>query len=579
MPMQAPLVLLDAVRRNLGTGFAWLQQAWTQRWVKAATVVAVAGVVVLVIAAEVIARRAQPLLHDRVVSALSAKFRAPVSLDGPSISVWRGLVVVGSNLTIATAPSNGAAPAPPLLRVKSFRFHVSLLDLIGLSEHIDTVHIEGLELHVAPSQPSAPPAAPADTSADTASVGKILCSDAHIYIQSSDAIESSTPGAAPLHFDIENLQLKDLSVTTAIPYEADIVYERPAVRVHLSGSFGPWNNGNPGATPLDGSYSTSNIHLDGAAGLNGRLTSSGQFSGHLAGVVAQGKLDSPGLALQESAHPVKMDATYHITVDGITGDTTFDALHVNLPRGEVDAQGKMHILPGEGDAAGPDINLDLTIPQGRIEELLEIGTNTRPTLMSGNLTLHTHLHIPPGAGSVEQRFQASGSLAINTVHLGDPKLQQDINSLSSVSQGNLGALTGAVKMALPTGGSSAPPVSSNVTATFDLDRGLMTVSSLLYTVPGSKVQLHGVYSLARNAFDFKGHYSPDALRKAAPPDQQKSGGFAGGLGGLGENLFHGLSKVADIQVPIEITGVGSNVKLSISSNADESTAQMAAELK
>jgi hypothetical protein len=118
-----------------------------------------------------------------------------------------------------------------------------------------------------------------------------------------------------------------------------------------------------------------------------------------------------------------------------------------------------------------------------------------------------------------------------------------------------------------------------VTATFDLDRGLMTVPSLLYTVPGSKVQLHGVYSLPRNAFAFKGHYSPDALSNAAQQPQQKAGGFAGGLGGLGGKIFHGLSRVADLQVPVEITGVGSNVKLNLSGNADESTAQMAAELK
>jgi hypothetical protein len=566
MSMQAPLVLLEAVRRNLGTGFAWLQNVWTQRWVKAAAVVVVAGVLVLVIAAEVIARRAQPLLHDRVVATLSAKFHAPVTLDGLTISVLRGLEVDGSGLTIAaTSLSNAAAPPPPLLRLKSFSFHVPLLDIFDLREHIDTVHIAGLELHVPPSQPSASAAASADTSAVTASVGEIVCADAHIYI------ESSTPGAAPLHFDVENLQLKDLSTTTAIPYQADIVYAQPAARVHLSGSFGPWNSSTPGATPLNGSYSTGTVHLDSAAGLTGTLTSSGQFSGQLVGVVAQGKLDSPALALQESAHPVKMDATYHITVDGITGDTTFDALHVNLPRGEVDAQGKMHILPGEGANAGPDINLDLTVPQGRIEELLEIGTNTRPTLMSGNLNLHTHLHIPPGAGSVEQRFQATGSLTIDSIHFGDPKLQQEINSLSSATQGNLGALAGALTGALPLGGSPEPPVSSNVTATFNLNGGLMTVSSLLYSIPGSKVQMHGVYSLARNAFAFKGHYSPDATSKAAPV-QQKAGGFAG-------KLFQGLSRVADIQVPIEITGVGSNVKLNISANGDESTAQMAAELK
>jgi hypothetical protein len=162
-------------------------------------------------------------------------------------------------------------------------------------------------------------------------------------------------------------------------------------------------------------------------------------------------------------------------------------------------------------------------------------------------------------------------LTIDSIHFGDPKLQQEINSLSSATQGNLGALAGALTGALPLGGSPAPPVSSNVTATFNLDGGLMTVSSLLYSVPGSKVQMHGVYSLARNAFEFKGHYSPDATSKASPAQQK-----AGSLGGM---LFHGLSRVADIQVPIEITGAGSNVKLNISANADESAAQMAAELK
>jgi hypothetical protein len=573
---QTSTALLEALRRNLSRGIAWLRQAWTQRWVKAAAAIAVASALLLFIVAEVLANRAQPLLHDRVVAALSAKFQAPVTLDSLTISVLRGLEVEGSGLTIPVAsPSHAATTAPPLLRIKSFRFHVPLLDMVDLREHIDTVHIAGLELHVPPNQASATPAAPADTSAVTASVGEVLCSDAHIYF------ESSTPGAAPLHFDVENLQLKDLSATTAIPYQADIVYAQPAVRMHLSGSFGPWNGTTPGATPLDGSYSTSTVKLDGVAGLNGNLTSSGQFSGRLAVVVAQGKLDSPNLALQESAHPVKMDATYHITVDGITGDTTFDALHVNLPRGQIDAQGKMHILPGEGANAGPDINLDLTVPQGRIEELLEIGTNTRPTLMSGNLTLRSHLHIPPGVGSVEQRFQATGSLAINTIHFGDPKLQQAINSLSSLTQGNLVALTGALRGALPLGGSPAAPVSSSITASFDLDRGMMTVPSLLYTVPGSRVQLHGVYSLGRNAFAFKGHYSPDATSKAAVP-QQKAGGLVGSLGALGSlggKVFRGLAQAAGVQVPVEITGVGSNVKLNISANADESTAQMAAQLK
>jgi hypothetical protein len=534
---------------------------WQKRWFKLTAAAAAGAFLLLLIVAQVLASRAQPLLRARVVAALTAKFHAPASLDALDVSVLRGLAVEGSGLTIASA----VPQAPPLLSVKSFRFHVSLLDLLNQRLHVETLHIAGLELHIPPSQPSAP-AAPPDNAPVTASVGHILCTDAHIYLAPSQ------PGAAPLHFDVDNLDLKDLSATTAIPYAADVVYAKPAVRVHVVGSFGPWAATDPGATPLDGSYSTSTVDLSAIAGLGGQLTSSGQFSGKLAAVGLDGTVASPNLALQESAHPVKMDATFHLTLDGTTGDTTFAPVQVNLPRGQFLAQGTMHIIPGEGPGTGPDINADITVPRGRIEELLEIGTNTRPTLMAGALTLHTHLHIPPGPQNVEQRLQATGSLTIDGTTMGDPKLQQSINSLSGLTQGKLSALLGE----LPMGGSAATPVTSNITATFALDHGLMTVPTLLYTVPGSHVQLAGVYSLARNAFEFKGHYIPGSGGTAQPQAARPAGKF--GLGSLLSKAAPMLLKATGLQVPVAITGLGSSVKLNVTDNADESTVQMAADL-
>jgi len=135
---------------------------------------------------------------------------------------------------------------------------------------------------------------------------------------------------------------------------------------------------------------------------------------------------------------------------------------------------------------------------------------------------------------------------------------------------------------LPVGGSATPPVSSNITATFALDHGMMTVPSLVYTVPGSKVQLAGVYSLARNAFEFKGHYMPDALSKtpAAAPQAPPPGKGLKGVGGklLGK-LAPVLQKVTNVQVPVAITGVASDVKLGLTDKADESTAQMAVDVE
>jgi len=276
-----------------------------------------------------------------------------------------------------------------------------------------------------------------------------------------------------------------------------------------------------------------------------------------------------------------MDATFHLTLDGTTGDTSFGPVQVNLPRGQFLAQGSMHIIPGEGPGtgadSGPDIQADITVPRGRIEELLEIGTNTRPTLMSGALTLRAHLHIPPGPQNVEQRMQATGSLTIDGTTMGDPKLQQSINSLSGLTQGNLSALLGV----LPMGGSAATPVTSNITATFSLDGGLITVPTLRYTVPGSHVQLAGVYSLARNAFEFKGHYIPGSGAAgsggtAQPQAAKPAGKFT--LGSLLSKAAPMLLKATGIQVPVAITGAGGSVKLNVTDNADETTAQMAADL-
>jgi len=574
-PMQAATRLL---RRLIESAVPYAAALWRRRWVKLAATAAAVCLVVLAVAAEVLARRALPLLRAQVVTTLTAKFHAPVTLNDLNISVLRGLQVEATGLRIPVAAAPGQpAVAYPLLNLQRFRFRVSLGDLLRLREHIETVHIEGLEVHIPASQSQDQSggqgsATPADNSAVAMSVGHIVCNDASIYI------ESGKPGGPPLHFDVENLDLKDISTTTAVPYSADIVYAKPAVRVHVAGNFGPWNSATPGATPLDGSYSTNAVDLDAITGLRGKLTSKGRFAGKLAGVVVDGQVDAPALALAESAHPVKMDATFHLTVDGTTGDTSFAPVRVLLPRGEIVAEGKMHLVPGDGPASGPDIDMELAVPRGRIEELLELGTNTQPTLMKGNLTMHTHLHIPPGPQGVEQRFVATGSLAIESIQMGDPKLQQSINSLSGISQGNLKVLTGV----LPVGGSATPPVSSNITATFALDHGMMTVPSLVYTVPGSKVQLAGVYSLARNAFEFKGHYMPDALSKtpAAAPQAPPPGKGLKGVGGklLGK-LAPVLQKVTNVQVPVAITGVASDVKLGLTDKADESTAQMAVDVE
>ena len=48
------------------------------------------------------------------------------------------------------------------------------------------------------------------------------------------------------------------------------------------------------------------------------------------------------------------------------------------------------------DEPGHDIQLNVVIDKGRIEDLLQLGVKTDPPAMTGNIQLKTKFYLPPG---------------------------------------------------------------------------------------------------------------------------------------------------------------------------------------
>jgi hypothetical protein len=512
---------------------------WHRRLFKVLASVAFVGVVLLGVAAEYIAHHAEPILRRGLIESVEQRFHEPAELDSLSVSVVRGLEVRGSGLKLLPASGSGQ----PVVIVKQFAFRTSIDDLLHLRARVDTIYVEGLELHIPPhsvhlTQPHKEP-----HPAVKLVVHQIVCKDALIVI------ETDKPGKQPLQFAVSQLTLTDFGDQRPFAYEADLINPRPVGKLHVFGNFGPWNGAEPRSTSISGDYNFADADLGSIKGLKGTLQSTGHFAGVLGYVTVDGTTETPNFGLDLSGHTMPLQTRFHAYVDGTSGDTTLDPVQARLRNSWLTARGSIVRVhdPNDGHGIGHDIAMTVTMPHGRIEDLLEIGMKTQPPVMRGGATLQAKVHIPPGHVSVVQKMQIAGSLKIAGVEFTNTKLQDRIDGLSMRAQGHPDEAKSAAN-------DRKAEVASQLDADFTLANAMMKVPSLHYEVPGARVQLDGVYSLDGEVFEFTGRVHTDAKASQMVTGWKSMllkplDGFLGGKGGGGLDL------------PLSINGVKGDVSL------------------
>ncbi len=545
---------------------------WRSIWFRVLAILVLVAGIALVSSAVYISRHAEPILRESVVANLSKRFNSPVELDQLHISVARVLQVRGSGLRIhyLAGPTQPSADpnAPPMISVRSFTFRVSLRELLHMRAHITTVHVDGFDLHVPPHRDGSgsmfddvarDSQVPSTQPKIALFLDHIVCHDARIFIETT-----SRPGQTPkdpLEFDIKSLDLINAGQTKPMLYQADVTNPRPKGDVHAFGHFGPWVGADPRSTPIDGDYTFKNANLATIKGLGGILSSSGHFSGILDHITIDGTTDTPRFSLDVSNHPMPLTTSFHAFVDGTSGDTTLAPVEATLGHSQFTAAGKIFRVKGKGH----DINLTVTMPHGRIEDLLDVGVKTQPPVMKGDVTMRARVHIPPGDVRVAAKLELAGNLNITAVEFSNAKLQDRIDGLSLRAQGK----PQDVKAASSDGRAE---VASQMAVTFALSHELMTVTQLNYQVPGAKVDLDGVYSLDGNLFEFKGHVRTDATAS------QMLTGWKSALVRPFDDLLK--KNGAGVQLPIALSGTKGDVKFGLAMHdANETPAQMAADLK
>ncbi len=447
-----------------------------------------------VVAVRFVVARAEPILRARVIQTLSTRFNSKVELASFSVSVIDGIQVSGSGLKIfgATDPNPYAPGVQALVNIREFRFQTALRSLFRSPMHVDTVYLKGLELNI-------PPKGSRQQMTNLGSknrkvsifLDKFVCEDANLVINTEN------PSRPSLEFAIRDLKMEDIGPGLPFKFDATLVNPKPVGDIQSNGLFGPWQQDTPGDTPVQGDYSFSNADLSTIKGIAGTLSSTGDYSGTLGHIVVHGTTDTPDFRIETSGHPVPLHTEFHAIVDGTSGNTYLRPVNATFLHSSFTARGSVVRV---NRSHGHDIELDVVLERAQIEDLLKLGVRTDPPIMSGPVEMNTRLSLMPGEATVTERLKLAGTFHVPRSHFNNERVQGKLDSLSLISQGK-------PKQAREHAEKS---VSTDLQGVFTLKDGLLSFSFLHFLIPGTHVDMTGVYSLDGQTFDFHGKAKLDA---------------------------------------------------------------------
>jgi hypothetical protein len=293
---------------------------------------------------------------------------------------------------------------------------------------------------------------------------------------------------------IHTLRMRGVSFDRPMPFDARLTNAIPPGEIDVHGSFGPWRAGEPGATPLEGTFTFADADLGVFEGISGILSAHGEFGGSLGRIGAHGETETPQFTVAVGGHPVSLHTDYHATIDGLTGDTLLDRIDAKFLDTALVAKGGVVDTPGD---KGRIVTLDVSIERGRIEDLLRLAVKAPKPPLTGAVKLTTRLVIPPGKRDVAEKLQLDGRFGVAQARFTEIDIQKKINELSHRSRGK-------------------PPdapeqnVVSNFNGRFDLRDAVLRLHPVTFNTPGAAVTLTGAYRLRPETLDFTGMLYMDA---------------------------------------------------------------------
>lgn len=540
----------------------------------------------LAVVAAVLARRAEPYLRAQIVQALSDRLHARVELDsfhvglgnglhgrwgvvaeGRGLRIWPSNAIVAAQQQEQSGQSLVPGPGVPLIQLDEFNFHAPLRYQSGKPIVISLVRLSGLSIHVPPKSQRQQASVAAPPREQESGKSSMLASVVLESIECDHAqlvLETDKPNKLPMGFAIGHLHLTHITSSEPMNFEAQLINPRPVGVIHTTGKFGPWQTDDPGASPVEGTYTFDHADLSTFKGIGGILDSTGSFSGVLRELSVDGDAHVPNFSLDRFGSPLPLHTHFHARVDGTDGDTWLDPVNAVLGTSHFTTSGRivrMKTLVENGGVApsspefvqaspfegGHDILLDIDIERQRIDDFMRLTNDKQKPLLTGIVTVKAKLHIPPGKEKVEQKLTLDGAFQLEQAQFTSDKIQSKVDELSLRAQGKPGE---AKKP-------QTDDVNSRMQSNFRVANAVVTLPDLEYQVPGADIHLQGTYGLD-GALNFQGSARMDATVS------QMVGGWKGFLLKPADHFFK--KDGAGALIPIHVAGTRDAPKFGLDFN-------------
>jgi hypothetical protein len=435
------------------------------RWVTGAGVLVLAAITAAWISNGALSRMAR----KRAIRGLQQRFASDLELKNLEISVFPRLRMTGEGLVLHY---KGRRDIPPLISIRKISANAGLPAL--LTGHIRQVRLEGLEIQVPPKSERAPKGNKKPSEEIAGFVIDEIVADGAVL-----KTLPKNPAKEPLEWEIRRLTLHGAGPSSPMSFRATLVNAKPPGDIESTGRFGPWQTEEPGDTPVEGTYTFQNADLSVFRGISGVLSSQGNYHGVLERIEVQGDTDTPDFEVKVSGNPFHLKTQFQAVVDGTDGNTLLQPVSAQFGQTSVIAKGGVEGIKG---VAGKTVSLDVTVDQGRLEDLLRLGVKGRNLSMSGIVSFHTKLVIPPGDVDVAEKMNLDGGFKVDAAHFSKLDIQEKVNKLSHSGKGE----------------PEDPPtdtVASDFAGQFKLANGIMMFQSLSFRVPGVTIALSGRYGL------------------------------------------------------------------------------------
>jgi uncharacterized protein involved in outer membrane biogenesis len=471
-------------------------------------------------------------LKARVIALLTDELESEVTIATLEGRVFPRVSVSGTGVVIR---QKGRTDVPPLISIAAFEIRGSLRDLMQHPRHVSEVRLRGLEVKISPSVDDDAGAekkqkSQAEADADTRKLQRVIID----RFEAPDTVITLIPrraGKQPKIFTVHHLVMNSLGVNQTIPYIATLTNPVPKGEIETSGTFGPWNVAHPSRTPVTGKYVFANANLDTIQGLAGVLSSTGQFGGPLDRIEVQGTTDTPKFQVDAGGLPVPLKTRFTAVVDGSDGDTYLKQVDASFLNTSMTAHGAVIGLEG---VQGRQIEVDVDMQNGRIEDLLTLAVQSEKPILLGAARLRAKLVIPAEKKKVIDKLRLRGEFVLSQAKFTDTSVQSKLTGLSRRGQGmdkeeQIG------------------DVLSNLRGRFAVENAAAVFSSLTFSVPGAAVELAGRYGLRDEMIDFKGK-----LKMQATLSQVAGGGIKGFFLKAFDPFFK--KPGAGMVLPIKISG-------------------------